>query len=171
MGMVSGKHNAWAIPTYTVPRKMKRMREKSFLNQTAASLFIWNMYIFYCDDDEDDLDLFKKAVHKINSKINCVTSNDAEEALSFLSTDKKKPHAIFVDVHMPKLDGIEFVIAIKRNSTLKRIPIIVISNGLGKHEVEQFNRLGVFRFVLKTTYQDLESSLKSLLYADDVVKE
>ena len=121
------------------------------------------MNIFYCDDDRDDIEFFKKAVGKINPKINCITSLDAEEALTILAADERKPDAIFIDLHMPKFDGLECVIAIKRNKSLKHIPVIILSNGLGKHQIEQFNKLGVFRFVSKTTFEDLESSLRHVL--------
>src|SRR5688500_3884307 len=99
------------------------------------------MNIFYCDDDQDDIEFFKKAVNKINPKIICTTSLDAEEALNILASEEKKPDAIFIDLHMPKFDGLECVIAIKRNKSLKRIPVIILSNGLGKLQIEQFNKL------------------------------
>jgi len=121
------------------------------------------MNIFYCDDDQDDIEFFKKAVSEINPNINCTTSLDAEEALNILASKEKKPDAIFIDLHMPKFDGLECVIAIKRNKSLKRIPVIILSNGLGKLQIEQFNKLGVYRFVSKTTYEDLESSLRNVL--------
>jgi CheY-like chemotaxis protein len=64
---------------------------------------------------------------------------------------------------MPKLDGIECVIAIKRNKDLKRIPIIIISNAINKKEIDQFNRLGVYYFLSKSTFEDLEASLKNII--------
>ena len=64
---------------------------------------------------------------------------------------------------MPRLDGIECVIAIKRNKDLKRIPIIIISNAINKKEIDQFNRLGVYYFLSKSTFEDLEVSLKNIL--------
>ena len=121
------------------------------------------MNIFYCDDDQEDIEFFKKAINKINPKINCTTSLDAEEALNILTSEEKKTDVIFIDLHMPKLDGLECVIAIKRNKSLKQIPVIILSNGLGKLQIEQFNKLGVFRFVSKTTFEDLESSLRHVL--------
>src|SRR5688500_5834273 len=124
------------------------------------------MNILYCDDDQDDIEFFKKAVSQINPTINCITTLDAEEALSILLNQEGKPDAIFIDLHMPKLDGIECVIAIKRNKNLKRIPIVIMSNGLGRTQIEQFNKLGVYRFVSKTTYEDLEISLRNILASD-----
>ncbi len=121
------------------------------------------MNIFYCDDDLDDIEFFKKAIRKINPTINLTITNDAEEALNLLATNEKTPHSIFLDLHMPKLDGLECVIAIKRNRKLKRVPVTILANDLSKTQIEQFNKLGVFQFISKSSYEDLEASLRNLL--------
>ena len=121
------------------------------------------MNIFYCDDDSDDIEFFQKAIANINSAIDLTAITDAEEALSVLASKNELPHFIFLDLHMPKMDGLECVIAIKRNKRLKRIPIAILANGLSKTQIEQFNKLGVFQFISKTTYEDLELSLRNIL--------
>lgn len=127
------------------------------------------MYIFYCDDDQEDIELFKRVVFKINSNIQCESLTDAEESIAYLAGAFPKPDAIFIDLHMPKLDGLECVIAIKRNKALKKIPLIILSNGLGKAQIEQFNKLGVYRFVSKSTVDDMETSLKHMLQPEQEV--
>src|SRR5215213_6975561 len=107
------------------------------------------MYVLYCDDDVDDLEFFKKAIHRVSPSISLTTTPDAEEALNILATEEKVPNFIFLDLQMPKLDGLECVIAIKRNKKLKRVPIIIFANGLSKTQIEQFNKLGVFQFLSK----------------------
>ena len=121
------------------------------------------MEIFYADDDPVDIVFFTRALKRIDPAINCVTATDGVEALDKLFNQQTRPDAIFIDLYMPKLDGIECVIAIKRNKELKRIPIIIISNAINKKEVDQFNRLGVYYFLSKSTFEDLEMSLKNIL--------
>lgn len=121
------------------------------------------MEIFYADDDPVDIVFFTRALKRIDPAITCVTATDGVEALDKLFNQQNKPDAIFIDLFMPKLDGIECVIAIKRNKELKRIPIIIISNAINKKEVDQFNRLGVYYFLSKSTFEDLEMSLKNIL--------
>jgi CheY-like chemotaxis protein len=121
------------------------------------------MEIFYADDDPVDIVFFTRALKRIDPAITCVTATDGVEALDKLFNQQNKPDAIFIDLYMPKLDGIECVIAIKRNKELKRIPIIIISNAINKKEVDQFNRLGVYYFLSKSTFEDLEVSLKNIL--------
>ena len=121
------------------------------------------MEIFYADDDPVDIVFFTRALKRIDPTIGCVTATDGVEALDKLFTQANIPDAIFIDLYMPKLDGIECVIAIKRNKDLKRVPIIIISNAINKKEVDQFNRLGVYYFLSKSTFEDLEMSLKNIL--------
>lgn len=121
------------------------------------------MEIFYADDDPVDVVFFTRALQRIDPTITCTTAGDGAEALDYLFSKTTRPDAIFIDLYMPKLDGIECVIAIKRNRELKRIPIIIISNAINKKEIDQFNRLGVYYFLSKSTFEDLEMSLKNIL--------
>jgi CheY-like chemotaxis protein len=121
------------------------------------------MEIFYADDDPVDIVFFTRALKRIDPSITCITATDGVEALDKLFNALQKPDAIFIDLFMPKLDGIECVIAIKRNKELKKIPIIIISNAINKKEVDQFNRLGVYYFLSKSTFEDLEASLKNII--------
>ena len=123
------------------------------------------MEIFYADDDPVDIVFFTRALKRIDPTIQCVTATDGVEALDKLFSQTQKPAAIFIDLYMPKLDGIECVIAIKRNKDLKRIPIIIISNAINKKEIDQFNRLGVYYFLSKSTFEDLEASLRNILHS------
>ena len=123
------------------------------------------MVIFYADDDPVDLVFFTRALKRIDSTITCLTASDGVEALDKLFSQTNKPDAIFIDLYMPRLDGIECVIAIKRNKDFKRIPIIIISNAINKKEVDQFNRLGVYYFLSKSTFEDLEASLRNIINA------
>ena len=123
------------------------------------------MVIFYADDDPVDLVFFTRALKRIDPTITCITASDGVEALDKLFSQTNKPDAIFIDLYMPRLDGIECVIAIKRNKDFKRIPIIIISNAINKKEVDQFNRLGVYYFLSKSTFEDLEASLRNIINA------
>src|SRR5688572_18499261 len=121
------------------------------------------MEIFYADDDPVDIVFFTRALTRIDPDIQCTTAVDGVEALEKLFSLPRKPNAIFIDLYMPKLDGIECVIAIKRNKDFKQIPIIIISNAINKKEIDQFNRLGVYYFLSKSTFEDLEISLRNII--------
>jgi CheY-like chemotaxis protein len=66
---------------------------------------------------------------------------------------------------MPKLDGREFVIAVRRNKELKDIPLIILSGSIEKNQVEQFNKMGVYYFLSKSAEErEFHAALKSILH-------
>ena len=122
------------------------------------------MHVFYCDDDPDDLHFFKLVLQRIDPAIKLTVCDDAASAVDTLSGMKVKPDYLFFDSRMPKLDGIECAIDIKRNKDLKRIPLVMISDELDGKSIRQFNKLGVFLFLSKTNLDDLATALRSLLH-------
>ena len=121
------------------------------------------MHLFYCDDDRDDLHFFKLVLQRIDPAIKLTVCDDATSAIDTLAGLPVKPDYLFFDCRMPKLDGIECAIDIKRNKDLKKIPLVMISDELDGKSVRDFNKLGVFLFLSKTNLDDLETALRSLL--------
>lgn len=122
------------------------------------------MNVLYCDDDMDDVETFIDAIQAIDSSIDCQIAYDGTEALDMLLVQRLKPDAIFIDLHMPKLDGREFVIAIRRNKLLKSIPLIILSSSIEKKHIEQFNKMGVYYFLSKSSEEGvLRIALKSII--------
>ena len=76
--------------------------------------------VLIVDDDEDDRDLFCIAVHELEPKINCILARNGEEALQGLQLEKfPKPDVIFLDLNMPRLNGIQFLRELKKDSQLQ----------------------------------------------------
>jgi CheY-like chemotaxis protein len=119
--------------------------------------------VFYIDDDPEDIAFFKRVTQKLRPDVEVVTFLDPVEGLSFLKAMQNPPFVIFLDLHMIKMSGLECVIAIKREPTLRRIPIILFSGDLSRHQIIHFNSLGVYQFISKSTIEDLENSLSFIL--------
>jgi CheY-like chemotaxis protein len=69
-----------------------------------------------------------------------LTASDGAEALIFVAENRKDLRAVIVDLHMPHMDGLAFVRAVKR--MLPEAGIVVASGNLG-HAADQLNGLGV----------------------------
>ena len=91
--------------------------------------------ILLVEDDEDDITITKKAFSKAKISNPLYVVRDGEEALEFLMrtgryTDPEnapKPGLILLDLNMPRLDGREVLDRIKKDPTLHRIPVVVIT--------------------------------------------
>ena len=62
--------------------------------------------------------------------------NDGEAALGFLEqrgsfTTAPRPHLVILDIHIPRVDGIEVLTSLKANPALRSIPVIVFTTVRG----------------------------------------
>ena len=114
------------------------------------------------DDDEDDREFFCEALDKIDDAIKCMNVENGEKALAYLQDGQQTmPDYIFLDLNMPKLDGKECLVAIKKIDHLKEVPVIIYSTSNHPLDKEQTLQLGAHGFMhKKTEFESLCSELK-----------
>lgn len=116
------------------------------------------------DDDEDDTEIFLLALKQIPAPTNCVTFDNASEALLKLEAKEVVPDLIFLDLNMPVMPGQQFLIEIKKKAELQTIPIIVFSTSSNTQTIELMKDLGAQDFITKPpSYNQLVALLKPLL--------
>jgi CheY-like chemotaxis protein len=72
--------------------------------------------ILLIDDDAEDRNLFCEAVLKISSTLKFTVSKSSEDAFEGIRSSKiAKPHLIFLDLRMPKIDGFQCLVDLKTN--------------------------------------------------------
>lgn len=123
------------------------------------------IHIILADDDEDDRLFFTDAFSelKINTKVN--TYNDGVELMNYLNSDDAiLPQVLFLDLNMPKKNGIECLHEIKSNSKFEDIAIAIYSTSSSEEHIEETFVSGANIYIKKPN--DFES-LKKIL--SDVV--
>ena len=98
--------------------------------------------VFYCDDDEDDLLMFRDSIKEIDQSIQCITSSRSEQAIENLSKGIIRPDIIFLDINMPKINGIEMLARLKKLGSLEDVPIVMYTTSTYRHELDQCFKLG-----------------------------
>lgn len=96
------------------------------------------IHIILADDDEDDRLLFTDAFEelKINTKVN--TFNDGVELMDYLNTPTAVlPNVLFLDLNMPKKNGIECLTEIKQNDRFSDIAIAIFSTSSSEEHIEE----------------------------------
>jgi CheY-like chemotaxis protein len=122
------------------------------------------MNVFYADDDVDDREMFCEALNEINPAIKVVLGKDGEETLKILSVEKVLPDLIFLDINMPRMDGIECLGKIKSDDRLKSIPVIIYSTTSNKSDQSKIALLGASDFILKgNSFESVKKSLHKIL--------
>jgi CheY-like chemotaxis protein len=122
------------------------------------------MKIFYADDDAEDREIFCEAIQQINPAIKILLSKDGQEALEILSAQEHLPDFIFLDINMPRMNGVECMAKLKSDVHLKNIPVIIYSTTTNSGEVQKLLMLGAEEFMPKVnSFDKLKESLRNVL--------
>jgi CheY-like chemotaxis protein len=109
--------------------------------------------VILIDDDDDDLDVMREAIRRMDPRALCSSFIHAEEALRRLSSDSVLiPDYIFIDINMPKKNGIECLIELRKIEALKNIPIIMVSTSMTDGVSNMLKRNGASLTFQKPSY-------------------
>ena len=115
------------------------------------------MRILIVDDEIVVADLLAEAVRSQGHEVTVV--NDAQEGLRLLR--QQGADAVFLDVYMPEMSGIEFLRSLRR--TEPTLPVILITGQAGPDDIEEARRLGIADVVEKPSIiNHLSEALASL---------
>ena len=117
--------------------------------------------ILYVEDDSDDQEIFQEGLRKVAPNSTCYVANDADEARDFLNTAEIVMDYIFLDINMPKTDGLTFLRELKKNKDQKSIPVIIYSTANNQTYVKKCKELGAIEYFPKpNTFQGVCNILK-----------
>ena len=106
--------------------------------------------ILRVEDDSVDAMTVKRALKDLNVTNQLVHSIDGEQALEYLKADdNKKPCVILLDLNMPKMNGIEFLQAVKEDEKLKKTPVVVLTTSKEQDDVTTSFRFSVAGYMVK----------------------
>jgi two-component system, response regulator len=110
--------------------------------------------IVLADDDEDDRMMTQDAFerHRLANEFYAV--NDGEELLDFLYQrgkykDAPRPGLILLDLNMPRKDGREALEEIKRDASLRMIPVIILTTSREEEDILRTYDLGASSYIQK----------------------
>lgn len=90
-------------------------------------------------------------------------AGNGEEALQKMHDHP--PHIVLLDMILPKKNGFEVLQAMKQDSVLKDIPVLVLSNLGQDQDIEQAKALGATDYLVKSNFslQKVMSKIFSIL--------
>ncbi len=120
--------------------------------------------VLLLEDEPADAYLVKIAFknNKIFAKLHHVL--DGREGLFFLQQqgdfhNAPRPDLILLDLNMPRMNGYEFLAAVKNDERFKGIPVIVLSTSDIERDVQNSYQLGAASYVIKPTGMEQFSSV------------
>ncbi len=103
------------------------------------------------DDDKDDRFFFRLAIKSIPGFTVSLEGYNGEDALLKLENAAELPDFIFLDINMPRVNGLECLIELKRHEKFKTIPVIMYSTFFSEQSIGEFYALGAAGYLDKPT--------------------
>ena len=108
--------------------------------------------ILLIEDEEIMIDILQRKLSKEGYEVSKAV--DGKEGLEMMK--EIKPDLILLDIVMPKMGGFEVMEAMAQDSSLKRIPVIVISNSGQPVEINRVKKMGAKDWLIKTEFDPQE---------------
>lgn len=113
--------------------------------------------ILLVEDNPHDLELTLRALKKGKLANRVVAARDGAEALDFVFARgqyagrdiNNVPRVIFLDLKLPKVDGIDVLRAVKADERTRKIPIVIITSSAEEQDRVESYQLGVNSYVVK----------------------
>ena len=111
--------------------------------------------ILLLEDEVADAYLIKIALREYNISARLHHVLDGREGLGFLQQQNTPcPDLILLDLNMPRMNGYEFLTAIKKDEQFKNIPIVVLTTSDVESDVLRSYQLGAASYITKPTGLD-----------------
>jgi len=112
--------------------------------------------ILLAEDDPRDVELTLTALAEYNLANEVVVVQDGAQALDYLL--RRGPYAdrlagnpavVFLDIKMPKVDGLEVLRAVRADERLRTMPVVMLTSSREQRDLVESYNLGVNAYVVK----------------------
>ena len=112
--------------------------------------------ILLVEDNQNDVELILAALSEERQAEEVFVVRDGEEALNYLyrraayrSRVTENPKVIFLDLKLPKVDGLEVLQHIKTDPSLKATPVVMLTSSREESDLLRSYDLGTNAYVVK----------------------
>jgi len=110
--------------------------------------------VLLIEDNADDVELAKRAFHRLGVAENVHFALDGEAALEYLKMAKTPPQLILLDLNLPKISGLEVLRKIRSSPATSQTPIVVLSVSRKEPDLLQSFTMGVNDYFIKPIESD-----------------
>src|SRR5215510_6532688 len=113
--------------------------------------------VLLVEDDLNDIFLVKRAFKRADIPNPLQVVTDGGEAIQYLIGEGKYsdrqthplPHLIVMDIKMPRKNGLEVLEWLKKDTLLRRIPVIIVSSSDMPADINRAYELGANAYMVK----------------------
>ena len=126
--------------------------------------------ILLVEDDRLDVMAVRRVLLELHVSNELVHVEDGEDALTHLRSHLDVPPClILLDLNMPRMNGFEFLEALRADDGLKHIPVVMVSTSLERQDIRRSFELGIVAYVNKCP--DYGQFQRSMRVIEDYVTE
>jgi CheY-like chemotaxis protein len=119
-------------------------------------------------EDEDAMAVaFRLAVEEAPIPAAIYRVSDGEQALRYLRgaglyAHAERPDIVFLDLNLPRMDGWQVLMEMRRDENLRSIPVVILSTSARRADQERVKALGAQHYIPKpSTFIGLVSELRA----------
>jgi two-component system response regulator len=109
------------------------------------------------EDNDDDIELTRRALAKNKLENELVVARDGVEALDLLFAEgahagrsaEALPEVVLLDLKIPKLDGLEVLRRIRQDARTRLLPVVVMTSSAEERDLVESYELGANSYVQK----------------------
>jgi CheY-like chemotaxis protein len=131
----------------------------------ASTNKIMKHIILLVEDDELDIISVSRSLKNLGDDYELITAYNGKEALSILKESKPaiKPDVILLDLNMPKMNGIEFLKALREDPSLKNLKVFIMTTSADGSDRAATDKLGISGYIIKPlNYTDNTKRIDSM---------
>jgi len=127
--------------------QLRAIRDERPRSDSPAVTHKKGQSVLIVDDDIDLAKILTFYVRQIVGPSDIRVAHDGEEALA--EVQKAEPDVMLLDLHMPRMNGVELCMQLKGEGLAQSCSIISVSAGAQEHDVQLLHQLGIHHFVEK----------------------
>jgi CheY-like chemotaxis protein len=118
------------------------------------------------EDDSIDAMAIKRALVHTGEDVQLIHLDNGEEGLTYLRGEgNEMPFMIMLDLNMPRMNGLEFLEEIKKDQTLCRIPVVVLTTSTESCDIDETFSHSVAGYMVKPI--DFDKMIKIVHIVND----
>jgi CheY-like chemotaxis protein len=115
------------------------------------------LLILLVEDDPDHTELIRRELESHPATIRLLHVSNGEEALDYLfrrrgyadAARSPRPHLILLDLHLPKVNGLEVLRQVKASEDLLIVPVVILSTSNAEPDVARAYRYHANSYLVK----------------------